>query len=43
MRQALQSELRSLRWALFQNGRSARTARQFIDHLTTELTQRMGA
>ena len=30
-------ERRALQWATWQNGRSGRTARQFIDHLTAQL------
>jgi predicted AAA+ superfamily ATPase len=30
-------ERRALQWATWQNGRSGRTARQFVDHLTGEL------
>ena len=33
-------ERRALQWATWQNGRSGRTARQFIDHLTGQLARR---
>ena len=32
-------ERRALQWATWQNGRSGRTARQFIDHLTGALAR----
>jgi predicted AAA+ superfamily ATPase len=32
-------ERRALQWATWQNGRSGRTARQFVDHLTGALAR----
>ncbi|MBE3573566.1 MAG: DUF815 domain-containing protein, partial [Moorella humiferrea] len=37
--EAAELRRRALQWALYQNGTSGRTARQFVDYLAGELAQ----